>query len=127
MKNIKKLGVWLDHSNAQLMDLTNDRIVTNEIVALSLQQDINQGLNKNENLYQKEKHHLSDYYKKLIDAIKEYDYVLLFGPAEAKKELSNLLKDDNHFDHIKIDVKPADKMTIPQKQAFVREYFNTFI
>jgi len=33
MKNIKKLGIWMDHSNAYLMELTNDIIVTNRIVS----------------------------------------------------------------------------------------------
>jgi len=33
MKNIRQLGIWMDHSNAYLMELTNDTIVTNRIVS----------------------------------------------------------------------------------------------
>ncbi len=48
----------------------------------------------------------------------------LFGPTNAKTELVNILKSDHHFDKVKIDVKPADKMTVNQQEEFVKEYFN---
>jgi len=60
----------------------------------------------------------------LIEAvIKEFDDVLLFGPTSAKNELLNLLRQNHLFEKIKIELKPADKMTENQQQAFVREYF----
>jgi hypothetical protein len=49
----------------------------------------------------------------------------LFGPTNAKTELINKLKEDHHFDEVKIEVKSADKMTENQQQAFVLEHFNT--
>jgi len=55
--------------------------------------------------------------------MKDYDEVLLFGPTNAKNELVNILKVDHHFDEIKIEVKPADKMTENQQLAFVKEHF----
>jgi hypothetical protein len=33
MKNIKQLGIWMDHSNAFLMELKNDTIMTNSVVS----------------------------------------------------------------------------------------------
>jgi hypothetical protein len=56
--------------------------------------------------------------------MKDYDEVILFGPTDAKSELYNLLKNDHHFDKIRIEVKPADKMTENQQQAFVKKYFS---
>jgi stalled ribosome rescue protein Dom34 len=42
-------------------------------------------------MHQKEQHEQSDYYKKIGEAIKNYQEVLLFGPTNAKTELLNLL------------------------------------
>jgi stalled ribosome rescue protein Dom34 len=63
------------------------------------------------------------YYKKIGDAIKQYDAVVLFGPTHAKEELANFLKEDKHFEKIKIDIRHADKMTDNQQHAFVKDYF----
>jgi len=46
-----------------------------------------------------------------MNKLKDYEEVLLFGPTNAKNELFNLLKDDRHFEKIKIEVKSGDKMT----------------
>jgi stalled ribosome rescue protein Dom34 len=71
----------------------------------------------------KEQHLHSSYYKKLSDAIKNYQEVVLFGPTEAKEELLNLLKNDHLFENIKISIKNTDKMTEYQMHTFVKEYF----
>lgn len=67
----------------------------------------------------------SDYFNGLGSVIKDYNEVVLFGPTDAKSELHNLLKDDHFFDKIRIEVKPADKMTENQRQAYVKKYFIT--
>ena len=56
--------------------------------------------------------------------VKNYDEVILFGPTDAKVELFNILKADQHFDKIKIDIKQADKMTENQQHAFVKDHFS---
>ncbi|MEO7043710.1 MAG: hypothetical protein ABI091_00280, partial [Ferruginibacter sp.] len=72
----------------------------------------------------KEQQQESEYYKVLGESIKNYDQVLLFGPTNAKIELSNILEDDLSFSKIKIEIRQADKMTENQEHAFVREYFS---
>jgi hypothetical protein len=54
---------------------------------------------------------------------KKYEEVILFGPTNAKVELMNILKEDQHFNKIKIDVKSTDRMTDNQQVAFVKDYF----
>ncbi len=125
MKKTKNLGIWMDHSSAILMSLTNDTIVTNSIVSEFTHQDKVDGLNKSENLmHNKEQHQQSGYYKKIAQAIREYQEVVLFGPTDAKNQLFNLLKDDHLFENIHIEVKDTDKMTETQMHDFVRGYFN---
>lgn len=124
MKLTKQLGIWMDHSNAHLMKLVNGIIETNNIESQSEDVVDQQDAFKDEShILNKEQGLLSSYYKKLGDQILEYDEVLLFGPTEAKSELMNLLNVNHLFDKIKIEVKPADKMTEIQMITFVKEYF----
>jgi len=124
MKLTKQLGIWMDHSNAHLMKLVNGIIETNNIESQSEDVVDQQHAFKDEShILNKEQGLLSSYYKKLGDQILEYDEVLLFGPTEAKSELMNLLNVNHLFDKIKIEVKPADKMTEIQMITFVKEYF----
>ena len=123
MKTKKQLGIWMDHATANLVELNNN-IVSKTIEAKSFIQE-DEGINwKDETLIRnKEQTDLSNFFDKLVDVMKDYDEVLLFGPTNAKNELVNILKVDHHFDEIKIEVKPADKMTENQQLAFVKEHF----
>ena len=125
MTTAKNLGIWMDHSSANLMELTIDPIETKTIESKFTHQAKEQSQSKSENLmHNKEQHQQSEYYKKLGEVIKNYEEVILFGPTDAKVELFNTLKADHHFEKIKIEIKQTDKMTENQQHAFVREYFS---
>jgi len=125
MTTAKNLGIWMDHSSANLMELTIDPIETKTIESKFTHQAKEQSLSKSENLmHNKEQHQQSEYDKKLGEAIKNYEAVILFGPTDAKVELFNTLKADHHFEKIKIEIKQTDKMTENQQHAFVREHFS---
>ncbi len=124
MKSTKQLGIWMDHSVAYLIKLTNGTIETNTIKSQPEVQGEEQIVYKDEShSLNKEKRQRSSYFKKLSDLILENDEVILFGPTEAKNELLNVLKENHLFDNIKIEVEPADKMTVIQMNAFVKEHF----
>jgi stalled ribosome rescue protein Dom34 len=124
MKTTKRLGIWMDHSTANLIKFTDDETASSTVDAQVGEQD--EPLNpRDETMIQnKEQNELSDYFKRISEVIKDYDEVLLFGPTHAKDELNNLLKEDHHFDEVKIEIKPADNMTENQQEVFVREHFN---
>lgn len=125
MKPAKRLGIWMDHSNAHLMEFTADPIETKTIESAFTHQEKEFSLSKNENLmHNKEQHQQAEYYKKLAEVIKGYNEAVIFGPTDAKVELSNMLKADHRFANIKIEIKQADKMTENQQHAFVRDHFS---
>ena len=125
MTTKKKLGIWMDHSTAHLIEFTTDGIEENMITSKFTHEQKEQSLSKSENImHNKEQHQRSAYYKQLGEKIKDYDEVILFGPTDAKVELLNVLKEDHHFDKIKIETQPADKMTEGQQHAFVKQYFS---
>ena len=124
MKTTKQLGIWMDHSIAHVIRLTNGTIKTNSIESIPEIQGDEQIVYKDEShSLNKEQRQLSTYYRKLGDVILENDQVILFGPTEAKNELLNVIKENHLFDKIKIEVESADKMTEVQRNTFVKEHF----
>jgi hypothetical protein len=123
MKDLKQLGIWMDHSNAYLMALTDDVIEEGKVELESTDEEKADHSDSEKHIHTKEQHEQSRYYKKLSDIMKVYKEVLLFGPTDAKDELFNLIKADHFFDNIKIEVKQADKMNETPMHTFVREYF----
>ena len=120
----KQMGIWMDHSIAFLMEVEKNKVVETiiEIEVSPLETDYDSG--KNEKLeYNKGQQFQSNFYKKIMDSIKNYQDVILFGPTEAKNELLNLLKADHQFEKINIKVQHSDKMTAFQMHEFVIAYF----
>ena len=125
MTKTKNLGIWMDHSSAHLMEFTTDPITTEIISSKFTHQEKEHSLSKSENLmHNKEQNQQSAYYKRLGDAIRNYEDVIIFGPTNAKSELLNLLRADHNFENIKLEIGQADKMTQNQQHAFVKDYFS---
>lgn len=123
MKTPKKLGIWMDHSTAHIIEFKNNAIVSNTIESLSVQGE-KQNFGKDESLkHNTEQDQLSEFFKRLSAIIKDYSEVIIFGPTNAKTELYNLLKEDRHFNSIKIDIETTDNLTENQMHAFVKEHF----
>lgn len=119
----KNLGIWMDHSSANLIDLIvkkNNR----SIVSLFTTDTKEEALKRSENLMHNKENQMHEaYYEKIAAQILSYDHIVLFGPTHAKTELHNYLNKDLHFKDIQIDIAPADKMTDNQKNAFVKNHF----
>lgn len=121
-----KIGIWMDHSFAKLMDYSVNPMQTQTIECNFTHEDKEEALKRSEStMHNKKQNELSEYYKEIARIIKQYDEVLIFGPTDAKIELYNTIKDDQAYAKIKIGIKPADKMTENQQYAFVRTYFGT--
>ncbi len=125
MKNThpkKIIGIWLDHTKAFL------QIVEPDIEGI---QTIFSGIEEQERFYgegsdgtrfgqygsnnenrkeHREQHFMNIYYKKLEQNLEPFDEILLFGPAEAKLELKNLLESNSHFRTKHIYVQTTEEM-----------------
>lgn len=125
MKSVKQLGIWMDHSTANIMEFSNSKVVTISLELTPAFPEQVQNLRMDESLmHNKEQNQQADFYKKLSSVIADYKEVLLFGPTNAKTELFNLLKDDRQFEQVKIKVMPADNLTENQQQAFVKNFYS---
>ncbi|MEZ7498576.1 hypothetical protein QO200_07465 [Flavobacterium sp. Arc3] len=124
MKRVKKLGVWMDHSIAYLMEFTNNpfeiKTIESQFIEgkneLILSQKTDLSINTDQHL-------LYAYYNKIGEAIKNYKQIVLFGPADAKVELFDVLSEDHRFMKMKVEIKETEKMSVNQQHAFINKYF----
>lgn len=123
MKSNKNLGIWMDYSSADLINPDQD---AHEVIRSKFSPAIKEeALKKGEkHMHHKEQQVRETYFKEIANKIMEYDHVLLFGPTNAKTELHHYLNGEPRFQHVKVTVEPADKMTENEKKAFVKEHFN---
>lgn len=124
MKTTKKLGVWMDHSTAHLIDVNAEK----KQQSIHSTFDVSareEALNRSEKLmHNKEQQMHEAYYEQIGNEILKYNHVLLFGPTHAKTELFNYLTQNSHFKDIQIDVEAADKMSDNEQVAFVKKHFH---
>jgi len=126
MKTEKKLGIWMDHSIAHIIEFTDQWKELKTIESNFTHLDKVESLVKSESLmHNKEQQLQTEFYKNLESVILKYDEVLLFGATDAKTELFNKIRKEHRFDNIKIAVKEADKMSKSQQISFVSDYFET--
>lgn len=124
MKAKKKLGIWMDHSIAYLMEFTASAFEIKTIESKFIEQKRGQiPRNSDTLLLNKEEQKQSSYYKKISEVIKDYKKVILFGPTNAKLELFDILSEDDRFLKIKVEIKNTDKMTKEQRNSFVMDMF----
>lgn len=124
MKTTKKLGIYMDHASAQLIEFSDMSKEAQVILSNFTIKDKHETLQRSESEMQnKEQHSQRAYFKQLTVAIAECSDVLLFGPTEAKTELLHFLRQDHKYENINIEVIPKDKLTENQQLSFVREYF----
>ena len=123
MKTNNNLGIWMDHSTANLIALDSNKNKPS-IASKFTSETKEEALNRSEILMHNKRQQMHEkYYKKISSEILKYNNVLLFGPTNAKVELHNYLNKDLHFKDIKIDIESADKMTDNEKDAFVKNHF----
>jgi hypothetical protein len=122
MKKNKQLSIWMDYSNALLMELCNHMIVSTRIEVKPSEDDdekANDQIPTQEHI-----RHQTDYFKEIGDVVINYQEVLLFGPTEAKSELLALLKKDCHFKNILFQLVNTNKMNDDSIHKFVVDHYN---
>jgi stalled ribosome rescue protein Dom34 len=66
--------------------------------------------------------HLNSYYDQVIALLRQADFILIFGPGEAKNELYKRLEHKGMGAHL-LPLESADKLTDAQVAAKVRKQF----
>ncbi len=133
---INKVGLWLDHKKAVIVEIKGDESETIEIFSkveklpsrqkgAPTNEPYEAHLVQGDDILEREfKEHIHRYYDDIISHLKDFEAIYIFGPSEAKIELEKRIqeKHKNLKQAIK-QVEAADKMTNPQIAAKVRDFF----
>jgi stalled ribosome rescue protein Dom34 len=130
------VGVWIDSKQAVIVRLHNGNetveklesgLITRERIDGEGKQYTRMGsqyftFEKTEE--EKRKHQLDIYFKNIIEAIKNSDSIIIFGPAEAKTGLHKAMLNDKVLASKIMSVEAQDHLTDNQIAAKTREFYN---
>lgn len=132
---MKKIGIWLDQKEADIISITDNHEELNTIYSdIETRERIpgegkkfgrfgDQYLNDEKAKKHKIEEQLKKYIDKVIHKVEDAEEILVFGPAQTKIRLEKaILQNPNLAIRLK-EVRNADHMTLNQKKAYVREYF----
>jgi hypothetical protein len=127
-------GVWIDHRKARIVGLTPDGELTTVVLSKVEKHLERSGDSPMKGAYEAAQVPADDrrqraltgelniYYDAVIEALRNYGKLLVFGPGEAKGELHARLLKKNLGDRVAA-VEPAGRMTDHQVTAKVRAHF----
>lgn len=132
MKETKRIGVWMDHTKAHLVEYHPfaEQIQT----LLAPQMEAREGAefktnfgerasNNEDRLANKEQNRHTEFYKVLEKALLPYDEIVLFGSGTARNEFKNRLRTEKAFEGKQIHIEASEQLSEAQLKAFVRDYF----
>ncbi len=126
------IGVWIDKSQARIISTTEilDTIPSDienrpryEGEGREYGRFGNQYMTLEKTKQHRLEHQEAQYLKRIFDAVKSFERIMIFGPANMKNRLKQHLEGEHLTRGKVIDVVVAEKMTDNQLVAFVREYY----
>ena len=119
-------GVWIDHKKAVIVSIAAGNVTTRTLESEVGSHPHFAGSQEGggEKKYE-ERHnqHLNQFYDEVISQIGQPDFLLLFGPGEAKLQLKERLGHSPVSSERVVAVESADKLTDPQIVAKVKEHY----
>ena len=132
---MKKVGIWIDQKAANVISIDENQEQTETIYSEIDNRERFPGEGKQfgrfgDQYLVKEKkqtnqfnQQLKKYLTSVVDAVKDSDQILVFGPAQTKKELEKLMLEKPDLSSKLSGVISAEQMTDNQKVAYVRDYY----
>lgn len=131
----KGTGLWIDHSKAIVVKIT-DKVEETELITSDVEKQLRRTgdsilkgsfesriVPADDSQQKAHTGHLNIYYDEIIAFIRDTESILIFGPGEAKGELKKRLEEKN-LGNLISSIETADNMTEGQIEAKVREYFS---
>ncbi|NVJ84695.1 MAG: hypothetical protein HWE15_00210 [Algoriphagus sp.] len=137
--NMKQAGIWMDQEHAILIGYFPNKPFVVEQIDSPIESHVryegetsdktrfmnSQGGSSNN---EKKKNNIEEaqlrkYFKLLEDKIQGIEDLLLMGPGITKGQFFKQIRDNKHFNEMKILLKDADKMTFNQLLAMIKDHF----
>lgn len=124
MKTKRKLGIWMNRSIAHLMEISHEPF---EVTTIESDLEILEDKVAMKKVLppSKVKQLQLKYYNNIRKSIQDFYYVVIFGPTDAKRELFDLLAEDENLTKVKVEIKETDEMNAREKHEFVQKYFSS--
>ena len=131
----RQTGIWIDSSKAIIVAFDEGREHITEIASnienrVHHKNEGDQGtfmgerhINNEKKFDERKKHQFSAFLKTVLDKSKNADELYVFGPAEAKLKLKQLIDDEKKAARLK-SVEAADNMTVNQVVAKIKQFYN---
>ena len=134
MENLK-IGIWLDQKQAFLIRMEEGKANILNIESLIEDYHVVGGArsktpwgpmdNVSESkVLERRKSQLKDYFKRIIQHLKDCEELYLFGPGQTKDKLFKAIQEDTTLKITHLQAEPADKMTQNQMVAQVKKALN---
>jgi len=133
----KQTGIWLDHEKATIITLDKGNYNLNTIESDIVTRNRidgetkkygrfgDQSLSQEKHKERRIKEQTSNYLKNLLSEIKDADELVLFGPANMKRELEkNIFNNSTLAPKLKAVIS-ADSMTENQMVAWVKKFYHS--
>jgi hypothetical protein len=128
-------GVWIDHRKAIIVTLSDEGEEKTQQILSNVEKQLgrfdgersttsfeSQLVKEDDRQQRGFTKHLKVFYDEVQSCVRDAEFVMIFGPGEAKGELKKLMDQNNHRDRV-VTVESADKMTDRQIAAKVHQYF----
>ena len=131
----KYAGIWIDHEKAFVVLIHGEKAALHRIESNVEGRIRLSGGSRSRTSYgpqdvasetkidRRRKHHLQDYYQKVIHGLVDADKIMVLGPGEAKAELAKEIRNSKELAAKIVSIERADKMTREQIIAKVKEFF----
>ena len=131
----KYAGIWIDHEKAFVVLIHGEKAALHRIESNVEGRIRLSGGSRSRTSYgpqdvasetkidRRRKHHLQDYYQKVMHGLVDADKIMVLGPGEAKAELAKEIRNSKELAAKIVSIERADKMTREQIIAKVKEFF----
>jgi hypothetical protein len=128
----RNVGLWIDHKQAYLIWYREGRV---DVISSNLEPPAHfsggtqLGGKMNQKGDMEIRHNdrykvmLTKFYKQIVAALKEVDFIFIMGPGEAKVEFEKALKRHKAMQKRLLQVETAGKMTKNQMIARVKKFY----
>lgn len=132
----KKIGIWLDHAHALLINIGTTPITTERLYAkvLTTQEDGENGrpirlgnfrsTNNEHHAHQREQDRERKFFKEISKELLPFDEILITGPTTAQEELLHVLQEDPHFSEKRMTMSSCGYETEPEVVDRVKKFFS---
>lgn len=131
----KYIGVWIDHREVIVVTLVEKKQSIVHVESNVEDHYRVKGGSRSKTPYgpqdvtsesrreERYKHHLQDYYERVIEVIRDAAGIYIFGPGEAKHEFAKQMHKSKELAGKILAVETTDKMTERQIAAKVKRYY----